>query len=111
MQLVERENGGVTVLELGGRLDSNTSKVLEDKIMEILGQGKTKVLMDFKGVDYINSTGLRVLLLALQQLKKIQGQLVLATIKDYMKEVFEISGYTEIFPIYPTQEEALTHFA
>ncbi|UJX41013.1 STAS domain-containing protein [Desulfovibrio sp. JY] len=111
MQLVERENGGVTVLELGGRLDSNTSKVLEDKIMEILGQGKTKVLMDFKGVDYINSTGLRVLLLALQQLKKIQGQLVLATIKDYMKEVFEISGYTEIFPIYPTQEEALAHFA
>ncbi|EFL49211.1 anti-sigma-factor antagonist [Solidesulfovibrio fructosivorans JJ]] len=111
MQLVERENGGVTVLELGGRLDSNTSKVLEDKIMEILGQGKTKVLMDFKDVDYINSTGLRVLLLALQQLKKINGQLVLATIKDYMKEVFEISGYTEIFPIYPTQEEALAHFA
>lgn len=111
MQLVERENAGVTVLELGGRLDSNTSKVLEDKIMEILGQGRTKVLMDFKDVDYINSTGLRVLLLALQQLKKIQGKLVLSTIKDYMKEVFEISGYTEIFPIYPTQEEALAHFA
>ena len=111
MQLVERESAGITVLELGGRLDSNTSKVLEDKIMEILGQGRTKVLMDFKDVDYINSTGLRVLLLALQQLKKIQGKLVLSTIKDYMKEVFEISGYTEIFPIYPTQEEALAHFA
>lgn len=111
MQLVEKENGEVTVLELGGRLDSNTSKVLEDKVMDILGQGKKKVLMDFQDVDYINSTGLRVLLLALQQLKKISGQLVLCNIKDYMKEVFEISGYTEIFPIYPRQEEALTHFA
>ncbi|MEA4858211.1 MAG: STAS domain-containing protein [Solidesulfovibrio sp.] len=111
MQLVEKENGEVTVLELGGRLDSNTSKVLEDKVMEILGQGRKKLLMDFKDVDYINSTGLRVLLLALQQLKKSQGKLVLSTIKDYMKEVFEISGYTEIFPIYATQEEALGHFA
>ena len=73
MQLVEKENGEVTVLELGGRLDSNTSKVLEDKVMEILGQGRKKVLMDFKDVDYINSTGLRVLLLALQQLKKGPG--------------------------------------
>ena len=111
MQLVEKEQDGVTVLELGGRLDSNTSQVLEDKIMEILGQDTKKLLIDFKDVDYINSTGLRVLLLALQQLKKNQGQLVLSTIKDYMKEVFEISGYTEIFPIYATQEEALGHFA
>jgi anti-sigma B factor antagonist len=79
--------------------------------MEILGQGKKKVLMDFADVDYINSTGLRVLLLALQQLKKIQGKLVLSSIKDYMKEVFEISGYTEIFPIYPTQAEALANFS
>jgi anti-sigma B factor antagonist len=111
MQLVEKENGEVTVLELGGRLDSNTSKVLEDKVMEVLGQGKKKLLMDFKDVDYINSTGLRVLLLALQQLKKNQGKLVLCTIRDYMKEVFEISGYTEIFPIFADQEEGLAHFA
>ena len=111
MQLVEKDNGTVSVLELGGRLDSNTSKILEDKVMELLGQGKKQILMDFKEVDYINSTGLRVLLLALQQLKKIQGKLVLSSIKDYMKEVFEISGYTEIFPIYATQEEALTHFS
>ncbi len=111
MQLVEKDNGTVSVLELGGRLDSNTSKILEDKVMELLGQGKKQILMDFKEVDYINSTGLRVLLLALQQLKKIQGKLVLSSIKDYMKEVFEISGYTEIFPIYATQEEALTQFS
>lgn len=111
MQLVEKEQDGVTVLELGGRLDSNTSKVLEDKIMEILGQDKKKLLIDFQDVDYINSTGLRVLLLALQQLKKNQGKLVLSSIKDYMKEVFEISGYTEIFPIYVNQQEALIHFA
>ncbi len=111
MELVEKTNGEVTILELNGRLDSNTSKILEDKVMEVLGQGRKKLLMDFGDVDYINSTGLRVLLLALQQLKKNQGRLVLCSIKDYMKEVFEISGYTEIFPIFPDQGEGLKGFA
>ncbi len=111
MELVEKTNGDVIVLELNGRLDSNTSKVLEDKVMEVLGQGHKKLLMDFGDVDYINSTGLRVLLLALQQLKKSQGRLVLCAIKDYMKEVFEISGYTEIFPIFTNQGEAITDFS
>lgn len=111
MELVEKTTGEVVVLELDGRLDSNTSKVLEDKVMDILAKGRRKLLMDFHGVDYINSTGLRVLLLALQQLKKNQGRLVLCSIKDYMKEVFEISGYTEIFPIYGDQTEALANFS
>ncbi|NMC47904.1 MAG: STAS domain-containing protein, partial [Desulfovibrio sp.] len=81
MELVEKTTGDVVVLVLNGRLDSNTSKILEDKVMEILGQGHKKLLMDFQDVDYINSTGLRVLLLALQQLKKNQGKLVLCSIK------------------------------
>ena len=111
MELVEKTSGDVIILELNGRLDSNTSKLLEDKVMEVLGQGRKKLLMDFADVDYINSTGLRVLLLALQQLKKNQGKLVLCSIKDYMKEVFEISGYTEIFPIFSDQPEGLKGFA
>jgi anti-sigma B factor antagonist len=111
MELVEKVSGDVTILVLNGRLDSNTSKLLEDKVMDVLRQGCKKLLMDFQDVDYINSTGLRVLLLALQQLKKSQGKLFLCCIKDYMKEVFEISGYTEIFPIFTTQEEAVTGFA
>lgn len=111
MELVEKTSGDVTILVLNGRLDSNTSKILEDKVMDILRQGSKKLLMDFQDVDYINSTGLRVLLLALQQLKKNQGKLCLCCIKDYMKEVFEISGYTEIFPIFATQEDAVKGFA
>jgi len=111
MELVEKNTGDVTILVLNGRLDSNTSKILEDKVMDILRQGCKKVLMDFQDVDYINSTGLRVLLLALQQLKKNQGRLFLCCIKDYMKEVFEISGYTEIFPIFVSQDDAVKGFA
>ncbi len=107
MDLVAKDVNDIAILEIQGRLDSTSSKVLEDKVTELLAQNRKKMLMDFNGVDYINSTGLRVLLLTLQQLKKREGRLVLCSIKDYMKEVFDISGYTEIFPIFPSQDEGI----
>ena len=110
MELVEKINGAVTILEISGRLDSNTSKELEDKVMAVVGGGVKNLLMDFGGVDYINSSGLRVLLMAFQQLKRSGGRLHLCAIKDYMREVFDISGYTEIFPLFPEQPEALAAF-
>lgn len=110
MELSVTTNGPVTVLKIDGRLDSNTSRELEEKVMGVITGGAKRVLMDFGGVDYINSSGLRVLLMAFQHLKKGGGVLHLCDIKDYMREVFEISGYTEIFPIFPGQAEALAAF-
>lgn len=110
MELSVTTSGPVTVLKIDGRLDSNTSRELEDKVMGVITGGAKRVLMDFGGVDYINSSGLRVLLMAFQHLKKGGGVLHLCDIKDYMREVFEISGYTEIFPIFPGQAEALAAF-
>lgn len=110
MQLVEKKAGPVTILEISGRLDSNTSKELEERVMGVVDGGAKHLLMDFGGVDYINSSGLRVLLMAFQRLKKNGGRLHLCAIKDYMREVFDISGYTEIFPLFPEQPEALAAF-
>lgn len=110
MELAVTIAGPVTILKIDGRLDSNTSKELEDKVMGLIAGGASRLLMDFGGVDYINSSGLRVLLMAFQHLKKSGGVLHLCDIKDYMREVFEISGYTEIFPIFAGQAEALASF-
>lgn len=110
MEFVVTSDGPVTVLSIVGRLDSNSSKELEEKVMEVISSGATKVLMDFSGVDYINSSGLRVLLMAFQHLKKNGGRLHLCGIKDYMNEVFEISGYNEIFPIFPGREQGVSSF-
>lgn len=110
MELSVTTSGPVTVLKIDGRLDSNTSRELEEKVMGVITGGAKRVLMDFGGVDYINSSGLRVLLMAFQHLKRGGGVLHLCDIKDYMREVFEISGYTEIFPIFPGQAEALAAF-
>ncbi|GFK92511.1 Putative anti-sigma factor antagonist BtrV [Fundidesulfovibrio magnetotacticus] len=110
MELIVTTTGPVTVLKIDGRLDSGSSKELEDKVMGVVTGGATKVVMDFGGVDYINSSGLRVLLMAFQHLKRGGGMLHLCDIKDYMREVFEISGYNELFPIFPDQAQAVAGF-
>lgn len=111
MEFSNKKVGDVAVLEIVGRLDSEASRDLETAVVDLIASGITKMLMDFGQVDYINSSGLRVLLMALQQLKRNGGRLHLCDIKDYMGEVFEISGYNEIFPIYSSQNEALSAFS
>lgn len=107
MEIQEDQIDGVLVLGIKGRLDSNTSKAFEDKVNDFLSKSVSRVIIDFHGVDYINSTGLRVLLYALQQMQKSGHSLVLCSIKDYMREVFDISGYSEIFTIEDDRDGAL----
>jgi anti-sigma B factor antagonist len=97
----------VTVLSLKGRLDINTHGQLEAELNALAGKGQAKVLIDFKELEYISSAGLRVLLSAAKTFKKINGTLALAALAPTVRQVFEISGFTSIFPLYATREEAL----
>ena len=81
---------------------------MEEKVVGLLEGGETSLLFDFSGLDYINSSGLRVLVLAYQRLKKTSGKVAICGIKDYIQEVFEVSGYDKIFPLYTTKEDAVS---
>ena len=65
------------------------------------------MLIDFKSLDYISSAGLRVLIMVAKKLKAAQGSLVLCNLDEKIYEVFNVSGFTAIFDICTTQEEAL----
>lgn len=97
----------VTVVSLKGRLDINTHGQLESELNALAGKGQAKVLIDFKELEYISSAGLRVLLSGAKTFKKINGTLALAALAPTVRQVFEISGFTSIFPLYATREEAL----
>ena len=107
MGLNEIKDNGVTVLTVDGNLDGEGTQDLEDKVVALLENGTDKLLFDFSGLDYINSSGLRVLVLAYQRLKKSSGTVAICGIKDYIQEVFEVSGYDKIFPLYPDKTAAL----
>lgn len=95
------------MVAIKGRLDAGTSGSLEEALNALVGAGETKVLVDCRELDYISSAGLRVLLAAAKQFKKQSGSIALASLNPNVKQVFEISGFTSIFPIYSTREEAL----
>lgn len=107
MKITESKRGDVIVLGLKGRLDASTSNELEEQLLGLTSRGEKLFVVDFSQLDYISSSGLRVFLLVAKKLKKVNGTIALCSMKDYIKEVFDIAGFSSIFHIYLTQEEAV----
>jgi len=106
MKITKRNKDEVICLELSGRLDTNTSKDLEKAISELSIAKETKLLLDFTDIEYVSSSGLRVILLTAKKIKSESGKLVLFGMKDVIKEVFDMTGFTPILNIVSTAEEA-----
>ena len=107
MEIIEKEQNGVSIFKLTGRLDSKTSPEFEKKIFDAIEKGSKNMIVDFEDLDYISSAGLRVVLKATKDLKRSDGKFILCSMKDYVKEVFEISGFDSFLPIVSTMDDAL----
>jgi anti-sigma B factor antagonist len=110
MDIMATSQGDVSIIEIKGRLDTKTTGELEQKIVGVLEGDSQKLLVDMADLDYINSSGLRVLVMAYQRLKQSGGTLAISGTKDYILEVFEIAGYHRLFNLYHDQQEALAAF-
>ena len=86
-----------TVIEIAGRLDTITAPVLEKTINEDIGDAK-HLTLDVKGLEYISSAGLRVLLSAQKKMQKIGSMKVTGVCEEVM-EVFEMTGFADILVI------------
>jgi anti-sigma B factor antagonist len=107
MEIKQVKHGEITLLNLIGRLDANTSGELESVLIPMIDGGEKKLILDFSALDYISSAGLRLLLLAAKKLRNNKGEIILCSMKDFIKEIFEISGFTPIFTIVDSKEDAL----
>ena len=97
MTIDKKKEDGVLTYTLTGRLDTVTSPELEADMKHSL-DGVHKLLMDFSGLEYLSSSGLRVLLAA-QKVMNNQGEMILHNVNDTIMEVFEITGFSEILTI------------
>lgn len=107
MEIMTSDINGVQVIQVSGRLDARTTGELEEAVQQSLEGGQQKILMDFSDLDYINSSGLRILVMAYQRLKASGGQFAVSGIRDYILEIFEISGYDKLFLVFDSQSSAL----
>ena len=97
MTIEIRKNNQETIIEIAGRLDTITAPTLDKTINEDIGDTKNLVL-DVKGMEYISSAGLRVLLAAQKKMQKI-GSMKLKGVCEEVMEVFEMTGFSDILTI------------
>lgn len=97
MTIEIKRNANETVIELVGRLDTNTAPALDKTVCEDIQDTKNLVL-DLKGLEYISSAGLRVLLAAQKKMQKV-GSMKLINVCEAVMDVFSITGFADILVI------------
>jgi anti-sigma B factor antagonist len=110
MNTTIKNEGDISIISLTGSLDTNTSKEAEDQINKLIDEGSIKLLIDLTDLDYISSSGLRILLSTSKKLKSLRGEMRICGLNETVNEVFEISGFTMIFNVLKTLEEAKASF-
>nr|WP_319376440.1 STAS domain-containing protein [uncultured Methanoregula sp.] len=96
-----------TILTLTGRIDTATAPALEQAINKEIDLGHRRILLNFSGVSYISSGGLRVLLAAAKKLKGPADRFGLANLTPEVLKILKLAGFTSIFSIYSSEGEAL----
>lgn len=110
MEISEKKSGNVNVICLCGRLDAYSADNVEGKLNSLIDAAQVQLVVSFEELEYISSSGLRVLLAALKKVKKQQGDVRLACLKPYIKEVFDIAGFTQLFTVLDSEEAAIDSF-
>ena len=98
MDIQKHADGSKMEMKVSGRLDTNTAPQFEAELKNCLN-GVTDLTIDFSGLDYISSAGLRVLLSAQKQMNAMKGKMVVTGANEIVKEIFEVTGFTDILNI------------
>lgn len=107
MELLEARRDGVLVLALKGRLDAVSAPSLQNLLEERIEHGDVRFTVDAAGLDYVSSSGLRVLLQVARQLEERSGRIVLCSVQEPVRRIFEIAGFASLFHIYGSSQEAI----
>ncbi len=105
MELSHRTENDICIISVSGRLDAGTSIEFGTVVMQLIDQGSLKLALDLEALDYVSSAGLREFLRAAKALKSKGGGIVCCSLKDYVREIFEMSGFSSIIPVVATLED------
>ncbi len=107
MQIICDKHGQALVMALSGRMDRIAALEFDKSCADSFKAGERCFVVDLKGLEYISSAGLRSLLAVNQQLKANNGQIRLCNVSGLVKDVFVISGFESLFPMYHSCASAL----
>ena len=110
MEIKEKTESSIQVISPKGRIDALSAGSLEEKLNNVMEAGHLNLVVDFSGVEYISSAGLRVLLSALKKIKKDDGDIRLCSLQAQVLQVFEMAGFIQVFKILPSEKNAIDSY-
>lgn len=107
MEITEQPCSSGTLLTLAGRFDAGTSEAIKQRLLACIKGPGVRLALDFSGVVYISSIGLRVLLEVAKKVAAARGKLVLCAMVSHVQQIFDLAGFASLMPLCATREEAL----
>lgn len=101
------EKDGVVLLKLNGEVDVYTAPKLKSRLIDLVDQGKFKIIVDLEEVDFMDSSGLGVLVGGLKRVRSHDGAIALICTQENILKIFRITGLVKVFPIFENQEQAV----
>jgi len=111
MDVHDRRYANAMVLQVGGRLDQETCDGFRPQLagyVDRAARDQCALVLDFGGLEYVSSAGLRCLLVASRQMKAAKGRILVAGMQPMVAEIFAISHFDMLFEVSPTVREALS---
>ncbi|HEX4191022.1 MAG TPA: STAS domain-containing protein [Marmoricola sp.] len=108
LTLTTRQVDGTTLVSVGGEIDVYTAPKLRDKITELVNSGHYALVIDMEKVDFLDSTGLGVLVGGLKKVRAQDGSMSLICNQDRLLKIFRITGLAKVFTIHPDETAALS---
>lgn len=107
MEIEIKDYQGMKVMALSGEIDMYTSPALREEMMGLIDKRVTPLLIDFKGVPYIDSSGIATFVEGLKRMMSYGGRLKLIGLLEGVKEIFSFSKLDKVFEIYGSFEDVL----
>ncbi|MEN8097752.1 MAG: STAS domain-containing protein [Chloroflexota bacterium] len=112
MEVTIRALKSVDLVEVAGRVDSVSAPRLDQALKDLMQNGRYKIALDLKGVEYMSSSGLRAIVSCLREVHKpiFGGNLVIVQPSERVRDVLEISGLDSVLNVYDDQVGAIGSF-
>lgn len=107
LSLSTHTRGEHTVVEVGGEIDVYTAPRLREQLVELSNDGCHRLVIDMEGVDFLDSTGLGVLVGGLKRVRSYDGSMAIVCNRERLLKIFRITGLNKVFPIHASVEAAL----
>ena len=108
LSLDDRIEGDRTVVVVGGEIDVYTAPKLREKLIDLVSAGHYHLVIDMESVEFLDSTGLGVLVGGLKRVRAHDGSLRLVCTQERILKIFRITGLTKVFPVHDTVADAVS---